>query len=110
MAKDTRRYHVFVIEDNPGDFLLIADYLEEQIAAPAVTHAKSFKEAAKLFATVSEKVDVILLIFLCPIKMEKRSLPKPYSFVPTARLLFLPVIAMQSLVYVPFQWAFPITC
>lgn len=65
--KDKRKYHVFVIEDNPGDFLLIADYLEEQIEAPRITHAQNFKEAKELFS-LARKADLILLDLSLPDK------------------------------------------
>ena len=68
MLKDNRHYHVFVIEDNPGDFMLIADYLEEQVEGPHITHAKNFKEARQLFLAAKEKVDVILLDLSLPDK------------------------------------------
>lgn len=45
MFRDTNPYKILVIEDNPGDFLLISDYLEEHIAAPVIKQAHNFKEA-----------------------------------------------------------------
>ena len=34
---------ILVIEDNPGDFVLVEDFLHEQIEAPLIQHASTFK-------------------------------------------------------------------
>lgn len=80
MLKDNRHYHVFVIEDNPGDFILIADYLEEQVEAPLITHAKNFKEAQQLFMAAKEKVDVILLDLSLPDKSGEELITETLQF------------------------------
>lgn len=38
--------HILVIEDNPGDFFLIEEYLTDELKYPIIVHAKTFNEAA----------------------------------------------------------------
>ncbi len=45
MPFTTKELHVLVIEDNPGDFILIEDYLREKIARPSIHHASTFLQA-----------------------------------------------------------------
>ncbi len=65
MIKDKNDYSVLVIEDNSGDFFLIEDYLEEQISAPRLTHARTFKEAESLLKG-DRNFDIILLDLSLP--------------------------------------------
>ncbi|MGN6602383.1 MAG: PAS domain S-box protein [Ginsengibacter sp.] len=67
MIKDTNNYHVLVIEDNPGDLLLIEDYLGEQIEKPLIEVAKDFNEA-KLLLEKDNRFDIILLDLTLPDK------------------------------------------
>ena len=48
MIKDKKPYNILVVEDNPGDFLLISDYLEEQISNPTIIHTVNYKETKKI--------------------------------------------------------------
>ncbi len=66
--KDLKIHTVLVIEDNMGDFILINDYLEEQIIDINVVHAKSFLEAKLLFEDKSNIFDAILLDLSLPDK------------------------------------------
>lgn len=67
MKKDSRSYHILVIEDNPGDFLLIQEYLEDNILAPELTHVQSYREAYQaLTETETKPFDVILLDLSLP--------------------------------------------
>ncbi|MBW3468653.1 response regulator [Arthrospiribacter ruber] len=68
MKKDSSDYHILVIEDNLGDFMLVQDYLEELIARPQVDHCQSFKEAKSLLASTSKQYDVVLLDLSLPDK------------------------------------------
>jgi len=42
---DKSYFSILIIEDNPGDFELIEEFLLEQIEAPVITHAQNYKEA-----------------------------------------------------------------
>lgn len=66
MIKDTNDYHILVIEDNPGDLILISDYLIEQIESPVIKNAKSFLQATEYLK--EESFDIILLDLSLPDK------------------------------------------
>tara|TARA_R110002020_G_scaffold466202_1_gene688473 strand:+ start:38225 stop:39229 length:1005 start_codon:yes stop_codon:yes gene_type:complete len=68
MQKDTKSYNIVVIEDNPGDFLLVQDYLEEEILLPSIYRAESFNAARQLLADTTVPIDVILLDLTLPDK------------------------------------------
>lgn len=58
-------FSVLVVEDNPGDFDLVEEFLLEQIETAAILHAKSFK-AAKDILLKRSTIDVILLDLSLP--------------------------------------------
>jgi len=64
MIKDKKAYRVLVIEDNPGDFVIVEHFLEEQIVDPVIVQAGSFKQASEILAKTS--FDVILLDLSLP--------------------------------------------
>lgn len=68
MVKDPKHYNICIIEDNPGDVLLIEDYLSEQIAMPVFLHARSFKDAKQVLSRPDERLDIILLDLTLPDK------------------------------------------
>jgi signal transduction histidine kinase len=57
---------ILVIEDNPGDFALVEEFLFEQIEAPVISHAKSYKEAKAALSLRDRAFDVILLDLSLP--------------------------------------------
>jgi len=59
---------IFIIEDNPGDFALVEEFLFEQIEAPVISHVPNYLAAQ---AVLSERVipfDIILLDLSLPDK------------------------------------------
>ena len=66
--KDVKKYEILVIEDNPGDFILIHDYLEEHFASAQVVHACNFNEARAQISSNDSDFDVILLDLSLPDK------------------------------------------
>lgn len=60
MIKDKRAINILIIEDNPGDLLLVEDFLEEQFLAPTLYKAKSYSETVMVFESRSN-IDVLLL-------------------------------------------------
>ncbi len=68
MGKDTYPYRILVIEDNPGDFLLIEDYLDEHILSVQIVSAKTFKEATVILEQQVSVFDIILLDLSLPDK------------------------------------------
>jgi len=59
MTADKREYKVLVIEDNPGDFALVEDFLFEQIVAPKISNVTTYRSAQEILAV--NKFDVVLL-------------------------------------------------
>lgn len=68
MRKDPYPYQILVVEDNPGDTLLVTEYLEETILAPEVTEATSYKEAKAALLDHSKPFDIVLLDLTLPDK------------------------------------------
>jgi PAS domain S-box-containing protein len=52
---------ILVVEDNPGDFALIDDYLKEQNVLSNVDHARSFKDASQFLSQENRTYDAIIL-------------------------------------------------
>ncbi len=65
MIKDNKQYDILVVEDNPGDFILIEEYLHETFLTPSITHVRDFISASAVLYTVSH-FDVILLDLSLP--------------------------------------------
>ena len=57
--------NVLIVEDNPGDLILIASYLSEEFSQPTIINAKTFSEATIKLAE-NTKFDVILLDLSLP--------------------------------------------
>ncbi len=66
--KDNKKYQIVVVEDNPGDFTLIEDYLEEKFLSPKIYWAKNFKEVKTIIADETIKSDLMLLDLSLPDK------------------------------------------
>ena len=65
--KDSRNYDILIIEDNPGDLLLIEDYVLEYIYMPKLVHATSLGEAKKLMTGESaQHFDLVMLDLTLP--------------------------------------------
>ncbi|MFD0750289.1 PAS domain S-box protein [Mucilaginibacter calamicampi] len=68
MVSDDIKYHILVVEDNEGDFVLVEDLLFERINAPVIHHAITYKEACSFLVKSRAKFDVILLDLSLPDK------------------------------------------
>jgi PAS domain S-box-containing protein len=66
MAMDKNEYRILIVEDNPGDFALVEDFLFEQIESPVIIHAKNFREAKDNLTADTHKFDVVLLDLSLP--------------------------------------------
>lgn len=60
------KYRLLVVEDNPGDFVLIEDYLSANSFVGGLDHAVSFKELKELIENGKEEYDAILLDLKLP--------------------------------------------
>ena len=64
-GKDSR-YNVLVVEDNPGDFVLIEDYLEEAKVIQELSKAENFNSAKQILSEADNDIDIILLDLSLP--------------------------------------------
>jgi len=67
MTKDSSDYYILLIEDNPGDIVLIQEYLSEQIQNPHITIVSNFLKASDILKK-NNKFDIILLDLSLPDK------------------------------------------
>jgi len=81
---------ILVIEDNPGDYLLVNEYLEEVFQKASILHAVTLQEGTDLLE--KESVDVILLDLTLPDGMGISSFRSIYAKVPQ-----IPVIILSGL-------------
>jgi len=65
---DKIEFDILVIEDNPGDFALVEEFLLEQIKTLNLTHAKNYREAKNILNGKCGQFDVILLDLSLPDK------------------------------------------
>ncbi|MDB5133823.1 MAG: domain S-box protein [Mucilaginibacter sp.] len=72
MTTDKKEFNILIIEDNPGDFVLVEDFLVEQIEVVTLMQAIDFKEAQEILSAGIFKFDVILLDLSLP---DKSGLP-----------------------------------
>jgi response regulator of citrate/malate metabolism len=63
-----KRYNILIIEDNPGDVVLIEDFLEETSLANNITSAKDFYSAKSLLLQAKNNYDIIFLDLSLPDK------------------------------------------
>lgn len=89
MIKDEKQYNILVVEDNLGDYLLVEDFLMEQIYKPSIHHAKSFKEAFLQLTNTNNQFDVVLLDLSLPDKQREELLTEIAPFFPLCPILIL---------------------
>jgi len=68
MIKDKKNYHILIVEDNAGDYLLVEDFLYDYIQVPEIKWVKSFLEAKETLLDPMYQFDVILLDLSLPDK------------------------------------------
>lgn len=66
MDPSTSNYKILIIEDNPGDLLLIQDYLDEYFKSYNQTTATSFFKAQEILGSENHNYDIILLDLSLP--------------------------------------------
>ncbi|GGD92669.1 PAS domain S-box protein [Planktosalinus lacus] len=66
MKIDKNKYRLLIVEDNPGDYFLVEDYLSEHIQKPNLTHCLTYQEAKDRLNDQSEVFDLILLDLSLP--------------------------------------------
>lgn len=68
MRGTEKRYNVLVVEDNPGDYLLIEDFLEETIIVKKLHWAENFNTTKQILSKKNNGIDIILLDLSLPDK------------------------------------------
>src|SRR5688572_14773835 len=66
MQKDKKSYKILIIEDNLGDYILIEEYLAENILDPILIRAETFHSAKNLLQDPNYKFDIIFLDLSLP--------------------------------------------
>jgi PAS domain S-box-containing protein len=66
MNQDTSSHKILIIEDNPGDQLLIQDYLDEYFKSYNLDAATSFSKAKEILGNKNNYFDIILLDLSLP--------------------------------------------
>ena len=89
MIKDKKRYNILIIEDNPGDYLLVEEFLIENIYLPNISHAHNFKEAKEYVMDQNKSFDVILLDLTLPDKAGDELVTEMVSFLPHCPIVIL---------------------
>ena len=56
-----KKIKLLIIEDNPGDYFLIEEYLNPNSMGHKLEHAKSFREAEKITRSAKDSFDAVLL-------------------------------------------------
>ena len=59
---------VLIVEDNPGDFALVEEFLLEQVPEAELIQAKNYKEAREALCVFDKSFDVVLLDLSLPDK------------------------------------------
>lgn len=62
---DREKLKILIVEDNPGDFLLIQDYLLDEMPNPVISNVKTFNDASEVLKSSSD-FDAILLDLTLP--------------------------------------------
>lgn len=68
MQKDTTPYSLLVIEDNIGDYTIVSEFLEEQMANPQLVQAATFRQARGFLEKTDHGFQAILLDLSLPDK------------------------------------------
>lgn len=89
MIKDKKRYNILIIEDNPGDYLLIEEFLLENIYLPNISHANNFREARVHLINPNISFDIILMDLTLPDKAGDELVTEMVRFLPHCPIVIL---------------------
>ena len=87
--KDQNPINILIIEDNMGDYLLIKDYLEEQLEIPNIVHSKKYSEAMEVLNANANSFDVVLLDLTLPDKTGESLIKEVVAKCPDAPVIVL---------------------
>jgi len=91
-------YRILVVEDNPGDFLLISDCLREQMIDVDISGATSFGELKELVKDHASLYDVVLLDITLPDQVGEPLIRETLQLFP-----YTPVIILTG--YTDFEFS-----
>ncbi len=66
MTSDLKTFKVLVVEDNPGDFMIVEDLLTEQFVEPIIIQTTTFKKTSEILLSNKVQFDCILLDLTLP--------------------------------------------
>ena len=89
MEKDKKAYKILVVEDNPGDVLLVEDYLQDHILNPVLINARSYKETKEILTEKNGDFDIILLDLSLPDMSGEGLINEIKSIVPEIPIIVL---------------------
>lgn len=98
MIKDKKPYHILVIEDNPGDYLLVEEFISEYIYQPKITKASNFKQALIELTNPQNLFDVVLMDLTLPDKGGEELVNEMTQFLP-----FYPVLILTGYADIEFS-------
>ncbi len=89
MIKDKKPYNILVIEDNPGDYLLVEEFITEHIYQPNISNAHNFKDTVELLTNTQNSFDVVLMDLTLPDKSGEELVAEMAYFLPNCPILIL---------------------
>ncbi len=66
MVRAKHNFSFLVVEDNPGDFMIVEDLLAEQFVEPTIIHTTTFKKTSETLLNNQVLFDAILLDLTLP--------------------------------------------
>jgi PAS domain S-box-containing protein len=98
MSASSKIYNILVVEDNPGDFVLVKEFLAEQVDTFVLVQAKSFAAAQEILSQCAPQFDAILLDLSLP---DKTGLPLIREIVPLS--FNTPIIVLTGYTDISFS-------
>ncbi|MEO5563635.1 MAG: response regulator, partial [Chitinophagaceae bacterium] len=89
MTRDKKPYRILIIEDNPGDFIIVDDLLRDQIFNPFIRHAVDYKQAVAILAEPDIVFDIILLDLSLPDKSGQSLINEMLFIAPSYPIIIL---------------------
>lgn len=86
---------ILIVEDNPGDYVLIKEYLLSTFSEPNILHAESLGQCIEI--VMEEKIDVILLDLSLPDGMGIQTFSTLYAKAETIPIIILTGLEDSSL-------------
>lgn len=90
MLKDERFFNILIVEDNEGDFVLVEEYLDEQMVQFNLKRTSNFEETKAVFSLpFKPKFDVILLDLTLPDCQGEQLIKEFFQLNPDAPVIVL---------------------